>query len=207
MTNMYTPIIEAMPLDESAGALPGSPILRSGSHAPEIHVVDAASLPSGFIPVTGAKNPNPKDSIGSSKVPLHLWPMEASVLGALGLLDGAHKYGRSNFLVAPVRASIYFDAASRHLGKWFAGEDCDGDDAQPGDEDQGSGISHLGHVLACIAILVSAKSAGTLIDDRMVKNGLCRFIRDYTPEVKRIQAMHAGKTPHHYTIADNEPTP
>jgi hypothetical protein len=139
------------------------------------------------------KNPNPKDSIGSSKVPMHLWPMEATVLGTLGLLDGAGKYGRSNYLVAPVRASIYYDAAMRHLAKWFSGEETDED----------SGIPHLGHVLACCAILVGAQAAGTLIDDRNVKNGFCEFLKQYTPHVKRLQEKHASQSPKHYTIKDN----
>jgi hypothetical protein len=141
-----------------------------------------------------AKDPNPKDSIGSSKIPMHLWPMEATVLGALALLDGAGKYGRSNFLVAPVRASIYYDAAMRHLGKWFAGEEVDED----------SGVPHLGHVLACSAILVAAQASGTLIDDRNVKNGACEFLKRYTPLVTAIQDKHRGKTPRHYTIADSQ---
>lgn len=141
----------------------------------------------------GAKDPNPKDSIGSSKVPMHLWPMEATVLGVLGLLDGAGKYGRSNYLVAPVRASIYYDAAMRHLSKWFAGEEADDD----------SGVPHMGHVLACCAIIVGAQAAGTLIDDRNVKNGFCAFLKEYTPHVKRIQEAHKDKSPKHYTIKDS----
>ncbi len=53
------------------------------------------------------KNPNPKDSIGSTKIPMHLWPDTATVYGALALLDGAAKYGRGNYRASPVRASIY----------------------------------------------------------------------------------------------------
>ena len=34
------------------------------------------------------KPTNPKDAIGSDKLPLHLWPSTATALGCLGLLDG-----------------------------------------------------------------------------------------------------------------------
>ncbi|WP_414444621.1 dATP/dGTP diphosphohydrolase domain-containing protein [Burkholderia sp. 22PA0106] len=138
------------------------------------------------------KNPNPKDSIGSSKLPFHLWPETASALGALALLDGALKYGRSNYRAAPVRASIYYDAARRHLAKWFEGEETDPD----------SGVPHLGHVLACLAILVDAGAAGTLIDDRNAPGGYLQLIANLTPHVARLQALHKDKNPKHCTIAD-----
>jgi len=147
---------------------------------------------SGLDPTV--KNPNPKDSIGSSKIPFHLWPETASAVGALGLLDGASKYGRSNYRAAPVRASIYYDAARRHLAKWFEGEDNDPD----------SGVPHFGHVLACLAILVDAQAAGTLIDDRNVKGGYVDYLAALTPHVKRLQELHADKTPTHYTIKDSQ---
>jgi len=138
------------------------------------------------------KPTNPKDAIGSNKLPLHLWPETASALGCLGLLDGALKYGRSNFRAIGVRASIYYDASRRHLNKWFEGEDLDPD----------SGLPHLAHVLACVAILVDAEAAGKLNDDRMVAGGYTRFVDELTPHVARLKALHAEKHPKHYTIAD-----
>jgi hypothetical protein len=59
------------------------------------------------------KPSNPKDAIGSSKLPLHLWPETATLLGSLGLLDGMLKYGRAIFRAIGVRASIYYDACRR----------------------------------------------------------------------------------------------
>jgi hypothetical protein len=152
----------------------------------------------------GAKNPNPKDSIGSSKIPMHLWPETATVMGALGLLDGAGKYGRSNYRVSPVRSSIYYDALRRHVGKWFDGQDCDEEQDADGNE-IGSGLPHLAHALACIAILVDAQAAGTLIDDRNVNGGgYHKLLETMTPHVKRLQEKHALKSPKHYTIKDND---
>ena len=68
-----------------------------------------------------SKPTNPKDLIGSDKLPLHLWPQTATALGAVALLEGALKYGRANWRHAGVRASIYYDAAMRHWGAWFEG--------------------------------------------------------------------------------------
>lgn len=139
------------------------------------------------------KETNPKDAIGSNKVPLHLWPSTATAIGSIALLNGALKYGRSNWRVAGVRASIYADAAKRHLDAWFEGEETDPDD----------GVDHLGAVLACLAILVDARAAGKLNDDRAVQGGYRKTINECTSEVTRLKELHAGKEPKHYTINDS----
>lgn len=142
------------------------------------------------------KASNPKDAIGTDKMPLHLWPMSATVLGCLGLLDGMLKYGRANWREAGVRASIYYDALLRHWGKWFEGEDVDED----------SGLPHESHVLACIAIVVDAKACGKFIDDRQYPGGFTKLLAEMTPHVKRLKVKHAAKNPHHYTIQDAKKT-
>lgn len=136
---------------------------------------------------------NPKDAIGSDKLPLHLWPETATIMGSLGLLDGMLKYGRANFRAIGVRATIYVDACRRHLTAWFEGEDCDPD----------SGLPHLAHALACLAILVDAMACGKLNDDRQTPGGYRKLVTEMTPHVARLKALHAGKSPKHYTIADN----
>lgn len=142
------------------------------------------------------KPTNPKDAIGSDKLPLHLWPTTATILGSLGLLDGMLKYGRTNWRDAGVRASIYYDAARRHLDAWFEGED----------EDPDSGLPHLAHALACLAILVDARAANRLTDDRMYRGAFYRaVVFGLTPHVKRLKEMHAGRAPKHYTIEDRTP--
>jgi len=141
--------------------------------------------------MTELKPCNPKDAIGSGKIPMHLWPATATALGSLGLLDGMLKYGRSNFRAVGVRASIYYDAASRHLNAWFEGEAVDPD----------SGLPHLAHALACLAIIVDAEAAGKLNDDRMHPGGYRELINSLTPHVARLKAVHADKAPQHYTIA------
>lgn len=146
-----------------------------------------------MLQATLLKPSNPKDLIGSDKLPLHLWPTTATALGCLGLLDGMLKYGRSNFRVVGVRASIYFDAAQRHLFAWWEGEDNDPD----------SGLPHLAHLLACIAIIVDAKAAGKLEDDRMVVGGYRKLVTELTPYVARLKKIHEQRNPKHYTIKDS----
>lgn len=136
------------------------------------------------------KQSNPKDLIGCGKIPMHLWPATATALGSLGLLDGMLKYGRSNFRETGIRASIYYDAASRHLNAWFEGEAADPD----------SGLPHLAHALACLAIIVDAEAAGKLNDDRQAPGGYRALINSLTPHVARLKAVHEDKSPTHYTI-------
>lgn len=137
-----------------------------------------------------SKPSNPKDLIGSDKLPLHLWPETATILGSLGLLDGALKYGRSNFRAIGVRASIYYDACRRHLNKWFEGEELDPD----------SGLPHLAHALACLAIIIDAEAAGKLNDDRQYPGGYAEYVAKMTPHVKRLKAKYQQTPePVHYT--------
>lgn len=144
-------------------------------------------------PALGTKPSNPKDIVGSGKLPLHLWPSTATALGCLAFLEGALKYGRSNFREVGVRASIYVDAAKRHLDAWFEGEE----DAPD------TGTPHLSNALACIAIIVDARAAGKLTDDRNIAGGYRALVDELTPHVARLKEMFKDKSPKHYTIADN----
>lgn len=138
---------------------------------------------------------NPKDVIGSTKLPVELWPATATILGSLALLDGLMKYGRTNWRATDVRASIYVAACKRHLDAWFEGEDIDPD----------SKVPHLAHALACLAILVDADASGTLIDDRQMQIKYRDFVNKYTPLVEQIKRNHAERVPpHHFTIKDSK---
>lgn len=101
---------------------------------------------------------NPKDAIGSKKPPLmSVVPNTALLHLGQAMQNGAKKYGAFNYREAGVRASIYVDAATRHLGAWF-------DSRQELAED--SGVHHLGHAMACMAILLDCIESGMVIDDR-----------------------------------------
>jgi hypothetical protein len=168
----------AAPVDRTAVGIGGAP-------------TRATTLPVASVEL---KPSNPKDLIGSDKLPLHLWPETATATGCLALLDGNLKYGRTNWRAAGVKASIYFDALKRHINAWF-------DEGE--DDDLDSGLPHLAHALACLAILVDAKAAGKLTDDRLIRGGYRPLVTELTPHVARLKAKHAGQTPRHYTIADN----
>ena len=140
-----------------------------------------------------SKLSNPKDLIGSDKLPLHLWPSTATAMGCLGLLEGALKYGRSNYRVHGVRASIYFDACKRHLDAWMEGENLSPE-----------GVPHLANALACLAIIVDSQAAGKLTDDRNVKGGYRKLVNELTPFVKQLKETYKDKNVKHFTINDLE---
>lgn len=148
-----------------------------------------------LVNAASTKASNPKDALAVNKLPLSLWPVSATIAGTLGLLDGASKYGRLNWRHAGVRASVYMDAALRHLYAWFEGEDVAPD----------SGVSHLGHVLACVAILLDAQQAGKLLDDRnFAGTSVRQLVEAMTPHVARIRKLHADKHPHHFSLLDTD---
>jgi hypothetical protein len=139
---------------------------------------------------------NPKDAIGSNKIPLHLFPQAAVYMGALGNLDGALKYGRQNWRAASIRYTVYLDALKRHADALLEAEDTDPD----------SGLHHLCHILATAGILADAMANNVLIDDRNYTPQLGawrKFVEKVTPHVKRLKEKHADKSPKHYTVEDN----
>jgi hypothetical protein len=144
-------------------------------------------------PKTDTKPTNPKDTIGTDKLPLHLVPPTAIAVESLAFLEGALKYGRCNWRAVGVRASVYIAALKRHIESYEQGEDNAPD----------SGIDHLGHARACLGILIDARAAGKLTDDRSLKGGYHKLVAELTPEVARLRAKYADKNPRHYTIADN----
>lgn len=143
----------------------------------------------------GSKPTNPKDAVGSDKLPLHLWPSSATAYGCIGLLNGMLKYGRTNWREAGIRATIYADAAQRHIDDWMSGEESDPDD----------GVHNLSAALACLAIIVDAMETGTLNDDREYRGTAWRSARAHMePHVARLKRLHAARTPKHWSIADNK---
>lgn len=99
---------------------------------------------------------NPKDAIGDTKPDLSLIPPAFNLLVSQAMMDGAKKYGPYNWRDNPVRARVYIAAALRHMSQYLDGEDID----------PTSGVYHLGHAGACLAILADALTVGNLIDDR-----------------------------------------
>lgn len=102
------------------------------------------------------KPSNPKQQYGDLKVPLQLVPAAATAYMAMGLKEGARKYGPFNWRETDVEAMTYVGAVLRHLSAYVDGEDIDPESGNP----------HLAHAMASLAILVDASEGDTLIDNR-----------------------------------------
>lgn len=140
------------------------------------------------------KPTNPKDIVGSGKLPLELVPATIDAYASLAFLEGALKYGRFNWRVAGVRASIYKAALDRHVERWWNGEDVD----------PSTGVPHLASAIACIGILLDAKTCGKLTDDRPPPAPLGDLLEDLRRRMPLLRELFDGEAPHQYTIADGD---
>ena len=106
--------------------------------------------------MTDLPDNNPKTKYAIAKPALGLIPLRALQAAAGAHALGAAKYGPWNWREHSVAASVYVNAILRHLKAWQEEED----------DDPESGVSHLGHVMACCGILLDAQAQGKLVDDR-----------------------------------------
>lgn len=100
---------------------------------------------------------NPKQAAGAAKYSLANVPR--GVLGevSVAMAEGAHKYGRHNYrAVGNILASVYYDAANRHLDAWWEGEDIDA----------ASGVHQVTKAIASLIVLRDAMMCDTYADDR-----------------------------------------
>lgn len=101
------------------------------------------------------KDTNPKDAIGDKKPSLSVIPMPVLYEVAVALTEGSCKYGRHNWRVAGVRASVYYNANMRHINDWWEGQDID----------PASGVHHLSKAIAGLMVLRDAMIQGKLEQD------------------------------------------
>lgn len=140
--------------------------------------------------MSSPKPSNPKDMIGSNKVPMSLVPASAVAYCALGMMEGMLKYGMTNWRECGVSARIYVDAAHRHLAKYFNGEWADKDTKVP----------HLASAMACIAILIDAHECNKLTDDRPLQAPVSDTIDRLSENVKHLRELFKNEHPHHHTF-------
>lgn len=119
---------------------------------PDETAVEAAR---GTLPAV-SKPSNPKDAMGIKKVPMSCVSAPVIAEIGLGMMEGAMKYGRHNYRVIGVRASVYYDAVMRHMMAYWEGEDIDPD----------SGLPHVSKAMASLAVLRDAQIQGNCTDDR-----------------------------------------
>ena len=122
------------------------------------------------------KSSNPKDAIGTKKVPMSTVSSPVVMEMALGMLEGACKYGRHNYRDAGVRASVYYDAAQRHLMSWWEGEDIDPE----------SQINHIGKTISCLHVLRDAMMNDMWNDDRPPKFKNQDWVREFNEKAAQI---------------------
>lgn len=109
---------------------------------------------------------DPKKAYGAKKPQLGLLPPSAIVLASKVMELGAHKYGPYNWRDTWVDETVYIQAALRHLLAAADGQDTDPESGQP----------HYAHVMACMAILIDAKTTGNLTDDRYKSGKVAELI-------------------------------
>jgi hypothetical protein len=140
---------------------------------------------------------NPKDLVAQSKLDLSLVPETAIIAEALAFLEGALKYGRYNWRMAPVKMSVYYSALLRHALKLHAGDLVDSK----------TFLSHLGYIRCCAGIMIDALHHGTLIDDRPPRGRVDPDIEGYLDHdvvklVEHLQELFKKEEPKQYTIKD-----
>jgi len=139
------------------------------------------------------KDTNPKDSVGCTKPPLHCIPMPVLFEVGMGMYEGGWKYREANWRVIGVRASIYFDAAMRHLTAWWDGEDID----------PASKIHHISKVMSCLAVLRDCQmqaengSGVSYKDDRPPKSHvpMSKLEDQFKAMLTRLQSEHGDRKP------------
>ncbi|MDX2221135.1 MAG: dATP/dGTP diphosphohydrolase domain-containing protein [Rhodospirillaceae bacterium] len=127
------------------------------------------------------KPTNPKDAVGILKAPISTVPTAVMFEVGVAMLEGARKYGRHNYRVMGVRAGVYVDAAARHLGAWWEGEDIDPD----------SGLSHIVKAISSLVVLRDAMLNAKLTDDRPPP-----LPRGWMDDLNRRVAIINAKHPH-----------
>lgn len=118
----------------------------------------------------GYPDNNPKTLIGLTKPSMFAVPPVALLHLGEAMKDGRAKYGLMNWREKKVSTSVYVDAIYRHLFAFIDGEDVASD----------SGVHHLGHIMACCAIILDASAQGALNDDRPVAGQASDFIANRT---------------------------
>lgn len=112
---------------------------------------------------------NPKTAFGAKKLPLEVVPPSAVAALAEAFADGAKKYGPYNWREKSISSSVYYGACLRHIQAWWDGED----------NAEDSGVNHLHHAMACLAMLVDSKSVGKLNDNRPPKGAASQMQKDW----------------------------
>jgi 5'(3')-deoxyribonucleotidase len=136
---------------------------------------------------------NVKDLIGVTKPPQHCIPLPVLWEIGMAMFEGGWKYRDHNYRKVGVQASVYYDAARRHLDAWWEGEDIDAK----------SGLNHITKVMSCLTVLrdcMMQSEAGapvTFQDDRPPKSRVTMEMAEQQFKVMldRLQLEHGDCKP------------
>ena len=134
------------------------------------------------------KPSNPKDSVGINKIGMSVVPMNVVMEAALGMTEGALKYGRHNYRDCGVRASVYYDALLRHIGAWWEGEDVD----------TASNLSHVAKAISCLIVLRDSMLRGNWVDDRPPKS-TDGWMEPLNARVTELRRLYPAEGIRHFT--------
>ena len=110
---------------------------------------------------------NPKTQFGLKKAPLHLVPPALELGAAEAFQNGADKYGPFNWRSHQISATVYYAACKRHMDDWFDRKDQN--DAAPD-----SGIHHIKHAAACLAMILDVMDTPMFNDNRPTRRPTCQ---------------------------------
>jgi 5'(3')-deoxyribonucleotidase len=153
-----------------------------------------ATVKSGLSQLTCQKpQVNVKDLIGVTKPPQHCIPLPVLWEIGMAMFEGGWKYRDHNYRKIGVQASVYYDAARRHLDAWWEGEDID----------QKSGLNHITKVMSCLTVLrdcMMQSEAGAPVqfqDDRPPKSCVTMEMAEAQFKVilERLQREHGDCKP------------
>jgi hypothetical protein len=141
------------------------------------------------------KDTNPKDAVGTGKVPWSVIPMRVIAEVGLAMLEGALKYGRHNYRAAGVRCSVYGDAIFRHWAAFWEGQDID----------PASGVHHVSKMIAGLTVLRDSMMQGNWVDDRPPRAvDAATWVDGMNARAKALVEKYPSPVPA-YTQADLEP--
>lgn len=147
---------------------------------------DCAEMGCEALADSSMKATNPKDGVGVKK-----WrqfaavPLTVLCEVGVGMLEGARKYGRHNYRVSGVRASVYVDASIGHIMQWWEGEDIDPD----------SDLSHVTKAICSLVVVRDAMIQNMLVDDRPPKAALSGWRERMQATVDKIFARYPNPVP------------
>lgn len=126
------------------------------------------------------KENNPKDALGTAKACLSWLPIEVLFEVAVAMAEGGYKYGGHNYLVAAPRATVYLDAAERHMFQWSRLH-------EEADAESGASLHHISKAIASLVVLRAAMISKNYVDDRAPRIPV-DFLDELNAKMKQLAA-------------------